>query len=1447
VGEFAGAAVPITGVAKLASPLVRAIPGVAKAVKFAGSGGRLAESVLENTAVGAGYGALHPDIPMADVPRTAAEFGAFGGGVTALGPIKRALLVQANRALERANAPFRPSAIPRPRTLEVPPAEPARELGKTEAQAFPDAPPQQKIALEDLSIGDELVGASHGQKDLRLTAKYRGRIVGFIDYSEYLGEPHIKFIETAQGFRRKGIATALMDRLQGEYSNTKIHQGMSTPEGTAFLESRQPPPVPKKPGFPIQETPPVQETRTPPVAEQPAAKQPWEMTREEYQSKARVATKASRESKGEYAGEHEAPMSDSGSPLFDLTKNGTYPDDVYGVNGLRYYGTGDPMDDMAYAIIRSARENPAASVTVYRAVPKSVKGTGDQIIKDGDWVTIVRDYAKEHGEGALSGDYRIVSRSVRARSLFTNGDSWLEWGLDTQPQDAHRTLVGRAFKQGKPVPPEVLKDYPHLAAKQPAPPPVPPVEPARELGKTEAQAFPETQPLPVQETPPVQEIRTPSVAERPAAKQPWEMTRKEFVKESQGGVRPAIRWGDKTYWRDDLVTHPSVFDELVPPHLKSEQAVGKMPEWESGWVDKKTGKWLSRQESPQYEAAFANQEAIAQHLNAVEDAMREGKTGAGIDELRNVREKIAKADSPPVPPVPELGTLVPEKGTVRDARDALIAQGVPRAQAHKMAKGTAEGATELHSGIPVGKGAQAIYDLLPARMRESINFVREGLKQARNRLRTPEAKELGRLIEMRADPLMNRRQGETYEALRKEGFHDVAKAENESLLADRLEGKAPQTDLSRGIRKIFDTMWHKAKAVGVEVAGFRENYFPRIWKREIAEVVFDDLKALERKHGELAEMGMADNERIGKIIEAVVSSGDVREQTKQAILHLLKTKQAKDFADAWRQVRKQANTDLFEPFGNIEKRRTLEFPDEFYDRHAGRVIGQYVHSWAKRLAEVETFGAKNEKATKLLNAVLEQNPAEHRVARQVLDSWSGQLEKDARLSPGAQAATELFTGFEVATKIGGGFGALKNVFQTAISTETGWLRTLRSMSKLLDPERRSLVRESGATNKLVHEALTGYVPTTKTGRAAQTALTVSGFHGMNVGNQYVAASTAADFIPELHRIANSKGGLLGIRRVEWARDKLTQYGLNYRDKLTPQRLKEGMFRFATDSQLQKNVLSDALSANHPKSRPFWLFKRFGFRQFTYIKDLMKREVSHGNLLPILRLAAGGTLAGAAEREAERLLRGFLSGDMQQRDEQDTLDWVLDNLAAVGAWSIMTDIAGSENRLKSVGFAVTPIQLQELSNTWDLMTQTWEDMDADALLSGDEPIPTRPTSEILQRTIKPVAGFGGTFIRETAKRLETETQTKGRESWRKGKQRDEIFRAMFRNDAEGVRRLVDNWNRSHPDNRLIPKDVSPREFAEWRVRRGKDEPRPKSGGSGIPPIPRVPSIPRVPRQ
>ncbi len=125
----------------------------------------------------------------------------------------------------------------------------------------------------------------------------------------------------------------------------------------------------------------------------------------------------------DHRGAHMAP-DQKDAPLWDLTGGNIYPKDVY-LYGQRYYGVGDYSDSGAWEIAYLCKGRPLKALKVYRAVPKSVVGAK---IAASDWVTISRSYAALHGRSSLAGDHKIISKTVKAGELFTDGNSILEWG-----------------------------------------------------------------------------------------------------------------------------------------------------------------------------------------------------------------------------------------------------------------------------------------------------------------------------------------------------------------------------------------------------------------------------------------------------------------------------------------------------------------------------------------------------------------------------------------------------------------------------------------------------------------------------------------------------------------------------------------------------------------------------------------------------------------------------------------------------------------------------------------------------------------------------------------------------------------------------------------------------------------------------------------------------------
>lgn len=194
----------------------------------------------------------------------------------------------------------------------------------------------------------------------------------------------------------------------------------------------------------------------------------------------------------QYQGEHEAPnRHNEDSPMHDLSgtyPDDIYSNDA----GRLYGDFSDEYsDNESLSIIKRARNKPNALIKIYRAVPDINKETNKEIkkltditsyynhwgffprkndivyalkdkyetiddyderqkavlnhiygeienlrkskssplkINDGDWVTININYAKSHGKNNLNNKFKIITKTVRAKDLYTDGNSIHEWG-----------------------------------------------------------------------------------------------------------------------------------------------------------------------------------------------------------------------------------------------------------------------------------------------------------------------------------------------------------------------------------------------------------------------------------------------------------------------------------------------------------------------------------------------------------------------------------------------------------------------------------------------------------------------------------------------------------------------------------------------------------------------------------------------------------------------------------------------------------------------------------------------------------------------------------------------------------------------------------------------------------------------------------------------------------
>lgn len=94
------------------------------------------------------------------------------------------------------------------------------------------------------------------------------------------------------------------------------------------------------------------------------------------------------------------------------------------------YVCGDSESQAAVGVLmESLQSGRPSAATVYRAVPKGFGYT----IHDGDWVTLSRTYAENHGARNFGEDnYEILTLTVPMGMIWWDGESLDEFGYDSR-------------------------------------------------------------------------------------------------------------------------------------------------------------------------------------------------------------------------------------------------------------------------------------------------------------------------------------------------------------------------------------------------------------------------------------------------------------------------------------------------------------------------------------------------------------------------------------------------------------------------------------------------------------------------------------------------------------------------------------------------------------------------------------------------------------------------------------------------------------------------------------------------------------------------------------------------------------------------------------------------------------------------------------------------------
>jgi len=661
------------------------------------------------------------------------------------------------------------------------------------------------------------------------------------------------------------------------------------------------------------------------------------------------------------------------------------------------------------------------------------------------------------------------------------------------------------------------------------------------------------------------------------------------------------------------------------------------------------------------------------------------------------------------------------------------------------------------------------------------------------------------------------------------GLKKLTKKQREQL-SDDLENTDPAVqNRVRDYRRILSTVYSMAKKSGIKVAPFEKGYYPLKIKRKVLNILREDLESFLPKDDRGLGNDLINRQGFEQRLKQAIDGKELSDTTIEAMESIRDTMQKNQkrpisMSEAFQNLRNDVLSEFVIVNKNLEvSRKKFRLPNEFYERDAGKVLADYATSVAKRIAYVESAGVKGKEVFDRINAL--RKAGKHKEAElmsKAFNSYTGviQLESKYNWNPRSKRFLNDIVNFQVATKIGLGLATIPNLTQTFISSalKAGYSPFFKGTFKMLTDKkyRNKIKKYSGATALELHQMGIQFQPSdvSFTGRVADNITKMSGFQGINKINMMVSAYTGFEGALRWQKIA--KTSKFKARR-DWAKRNLRDMGVtDVNKKLNPKNMSRAMYEFARDTQLQKNVLREPDFANDPRFQPFFLFKRFGYRQAEWIgKELKKEVIDSKNPMFALRLGVAGMAGGQFVNWARQAVTDFFAGEDVYDEKYKGVDGYgmndfIDGMAAVGGFGIVSDIIASESKWRALEFAAKPVMIQDASKAYTTLQKIVNDMEDFG-----------PSWVVGQRAMTNIAPVFGSIPRRL---MEQAFRTKGQRTQyirtRLGQIRPRILDYMISGDNRMAQRLIREWNNSFPERPLRYDDINASEINKRLMRKYK---------------------------
>ena len=157
---------------------------------------------------------------------------------------------------------------------------------------------------------------------------------------------------------------------------------------------------------------------------------------------------------------------------------------------------------------------------------------------------------------------------------------------------------------------------------------------------------------------------------------------------------------------------------------------------------------------------------------------------------------------------------------------------------------------------------------------------------------------------------------------------------------------------------------------------------------------------------------------------------------------------------------------------------------------------------------------------------------------------------------------------------------------------------------------------------------------------------------------------------------------------------------------------------------------------------------------------------------------------------------FLTGEKTFRENTEGIEFIKDNMLAVGGMGILGDLLAAEDLVSALKFTIPPVMLSDLDKV------------TDGLVALPKNIDTFGIGEIaIRRSVKPIASIFGTIPSRGLSKLQTPTQRIETLKQRKSKIKSKLLDLLIEGKSDLVIKNIKQWNSKFPEVPITGDDIN----------------------------------------